>query len=283
MDRNAAVPLVRRLPLVAAMPPATQDNLAGLFVDVSEVVPLTPGEALIHEGALGGSAGYLLLEGAVEVTRECAPAVQLKAPALFGEMQQFNPQALRTATVTPTAPGSALKFTWQELYTRARDALSKADQEHFANAIEESVWERFHADALADMPLFRRLPDRLRLRASLNLMWVARPRRYGDGEELFAQGEPCGDVGFQLTDGSVSLFSGGQKTATLHAPALLGVMPEFDPDRMWTATARAQGPASACRFSWQEYMVRLKETLSAEDHAVFCEAARAAVDEHFAW
>lgn len=283
MDTTTALTLLRQLPLVCAMPEETRDTLATLFLEISEAEPLTVGDKLIQEGALGGATGYVLLEGAVEASRECAPAVRLRAPALFGEMQQFNPEALRTATVSVTEGGSALKFLWQDLYAGAREVLDKVNQARFLEAVEQMVWERFHAGTVAGLALFRQLPDRLRLRSSLHLLWIAQPRRFEDGETLFAEGEACGDVGFQLNSGTVTLLAGGKVRATLQAPELIGVMPDFDPERTWTATARAEGSICACRFSWQEYMARLQESLAPDEYAAFHDAAREAQREHFAW
>lgn len=283
MDNATIQAALERLPLLEAMPEHVRADVMQVMTAVSEVVDVNPGKALIQEGALGGTTGYVLLTGAVEVERTGSPPVPVAAPAILGEMQQFNPQALRTATVTGAEAGAALRFRWPQFYAHARMALGEEAQGQLLAQLERLVWDRFHSGAVLDVALFRTLPNGLSLRAALSLVWNARLHDYPPGAILVEKDQPCGSVGHLLIKGAVALVSGDQTRHTLTAPDLIGVHPDFDPDRAWTATARAQDDATAYTFSWQEYMATLQRRLTSDEYATFLAAARQAKERHFAY
>jgi len=269
------------LPLLAQVPGPARERIAELFLGVSRVLDLEAGDILIQEGALGGTAGYILVHGQVSVERRGAPEVRLDSPALLGEMQQFNPQEQRTATVTAENNGVALKFGWLDLYARAKEALSEDEQHLLLAAIERCVWERFHEEVLLDLPLLRGLPDQLRLQICILLHWLAQPVTARAGETLFVQGATCGGHGYLLIEGKVALLAGGQTLGQVQAPSILGIFPAFDPDASWTATARATEGVSALKFNWQALDLLLAQWLSAQGREQFRTALDAAQDRDF--
>ena len=230
---------------------------------------------------LGPGAGFVLLQGTVEVQKEGAPGITLPAPALLGEMQQFNSQSLRTATVLAKGECIARKFSWQELYRQAKQDLDASEQAMLIDSIERVVWERFDRDTLMDIALFRGLSDRLRLRACVTLQWLTEQVILAGGETLFQEDEMCGAVGYLLTQGIIVLSKLDHKPVTVAAPNILGVMPHFDPNMKWTATATAEGEVEVLKFSWQRYVLKLKERLSEEDLQEFNEGIEAAAAKHF--
>ncbi len=281
MDKAQAREQVLQMPLLSAMGDGSRGQAADILLAISEELELAHGDLLMHEGALGGMAGYILLEGAVVVAREGASPITLDAPALVGEMQQFNPQAQRTATVTAKGPGMALKFIWQQLYTQAREQLAEAEQALLIDGIERCVWERFHADAVVDLALFRELPDQLKLRASLLLLWNAHPLSLKEGELLFKEGDQCGAVGYLLLDGAVGLSVAGQVRHVVKAPDLIGLLPDFDPEMVWSATALAQSKAELLKFSWQNFMAMLRQRMPGQAQKQFLAACQQATRYHF--
>ena len=283
MDDASIHAALDQLPLLQGMPDDVRAEIARVLVAVSEVMDVDVGKGLIQEGALGGTTGYVLLTGAVEVERAGAAPVRVAAPVLLGEMQQFNPQAFRTATVTATEPGKALRFRWPQFYAHARLTLREEAQTLLLAQLERLVWDRFHTGAVLDVPLFRALPNSWRLRAALLLVWIAHLRDYPGGSLLIEKGRPCGAMGHLLIKGTVALISGDQTRQVLTAPDLIGLHPDFDPDRVWTATARAQDDAASYVFSWQEYLAILERRLKPEEYAAFLTAARQAKQEHFAY
>ena len=272
---------IAELSLWAAFPEGTRQRVAEAVNEVAHLLELEPGEVLFQEGALGGSAGCILLEGRVCVERAGAPPIRVDAPAILGEMQQFNPQAQRTATVRAEGEAQILKFAWQELYAHAKEALDEGEQSALLDAIEHKVWERFDGEVLADLPLLRGLPDQLRLRICLLLHWIAQPITLHEGEPLFSEQETCGGRGHLLTSGELTLSVRGRMCGTVAAPNVLGVFPDFDPDVAWSATATAKGTVTLLKFNWQHALAMMEQRLSQEEQAQFRRAIEAAKDALF--
>jgi len=282
MDAAVVREALMGLSLLAGMPEDVRVEVAEALVGVSELVAPEKGKALFQEGAIGGARGYVLLTGAVVVNREGAEPVQVSAPAVLGEMQQFSLQQYRTATVTVSKSGYALAFDWADFYARARSTLGDEAQGMLLAQIERLVWDRVHSGAVLDVAFFRALPKDWRVRAALLLVWVARPRDFPAGAVLFEEGRPCAGAGYLLIKGSVSLSVSNRQPHVVRAPDLIGVHSEFDPDRRWTATARAMEDVAAYLFSWQEYTVILQRRLDPEAYETFLDIARRAREHHFA-
>ncbi len=281
MASSAWLKQVATLPLLARVPESAREKIANLMVGLATSVELEAGDVLIQEGALGGTAGYILVQGQVSVERSGASPLSLPAPSLLGEMQQFNPVAQRTATVTAENDAVALKFTWPALYARAKETLSEEEQHLLLAAIEHCVWERFHEEVLLDLPLLRGLPDQLRLQICILLHWLAQPVQTDEGNALFLDGETCGGHGYLLLEGRVALVSGGQTRSTVQAPNILGIFPAFDPDASWTATARATTAVTSLKFNWQELDLLLRQRISPEGCERFSTALTEAQQRDF--
>lgn len=282
MEQLALLQTLIRLPLLQAAPDTTKTRLAELLLHVGEPITVSPGDALLHQGDLGGETGFILLRGEVTVERMGAPPATISAPALLGEIQQFNPRAQRTATVRASGPVEALKFAWQTLYAKANEMLSSDEQHLLMDVLERSVCERLACETLGDFPILRNLPDPLRVRVALALHWVAQRMTLADGATLFQQDGLCGASGYLLTHGSIEIRIAGQYSQTIAAPNILGVLPEFDPDQRWTASATAQGDVELLKFNWLNYTAMLQRRLSSAEQETFAKAIRASAGECFA-
>ena len=269
------------LSLLEGMPEEAKERVAGFLLDVSETVSLAEGDTLLRQGDLAGDSGYLLVAGEVTINKEGTEPVGLSAPALLGEMHQFNPQARRTATVRAKGPAQARKFSWLGLYARATEALPEDEQTLLMDGIERVVWERFDRDVLMDLPMLRGLGDQLKLRVCLPLLWIVSHEVLYDGEVLFEQNEKCGAAGYLLIRGKMEFTKAGRHSHVLAAPNNIGVMPEFDPELRWTATAAAQGEVELLRFSWLVYNKMLEQRLSEADRQQFAAAMKAAKKDCF--
>lgn len=281
MDVPEIVDRLRGLPLIGSLPEAAKARAADVFLRVSAPVTYTDGEPIIKARALGGHDGYVLLEGEVLVEKEGTAPVVVGAPALLGEMLQFNPRAQRTANVRARGPVTALKFSWQEFYAQAKQGLSEDEQGHLLEAIERSVWERFGSETILDLALFDGLPDRLKVRVGLTMQWLVQRQALADGERLFAQGDLCGATGYVIVHGAVRLVTTNFPPRVVEAPDIVGVMPAFEPGAQWSATATAQSDVDLLRFSWQEYMAMLERRLSQDELDRFVRAVGANAPRHF--
>ncbi len=269
------------LPLLQRIPGDARERVATLLHRVSTRIAVSDGEILLLQGNVGGDMGFVLLRGAVEIDREETAPIAVSAPALLGEMLQFNPSAQRTATVRVAGDAECLRFPWQDFYAQARRDLSEAEQDMLMDSMERCIWERLGRDTLIDLALFRGVSDQLKLRACLLLQWIVRRAVLSAGEQLFAQDDLCGGAGYILTRGSFELTRPNHPAAIVGSPNLLGVMPRFDPDRRWSATAIARETAELLRFSWLEYEAMLQRRLSQREQQELGDAIAANAAAHF--
>ena len=262
MTASEDLNILASLPLLRNMPRTAQERIANVLSEVSEAIELADDAVLLHQGDLASDTAFMLLHGRVRIDREGVEPVMITAPDLLGEIQQFNPRAQRTASVRAAGPVKARRFAWQVFYEKARAALTPAEQALLMDEIEKGVCERLACETLIEVPIFRGLPDPLRVRASLTLHWLAQRVTVADGATLFEQDKFCGGTGFLLLHGAIELRLAGRLSQTLSAPSVLGVMPEFDPALRWTATATAQGDIELLKFSWLNYMTMLRQRLT---------------------
>lgn len=95
---------LRRVPLFAGMTDRAAEAVAGLASEVS----FADGDAVIREGEPGESF-YLLLSGAVRVTRDGAPVRALAPGDFLGEISLVDGRP-RTATATAVGAVRALEI-----------------------------------------------------------------------------------------------------------------------------------------------------------------------------
>lgn len=245
--------------------PELRAKVAQLLLDLGKCLSLAEGDVLIHEGDVGGGSGYVLLAGNMRVEHERDTAVRLTPPALLGEMHQFNPRALRTATVTADTPCEVLKFSWFDFQFRATSQLTHDEQDALMETMEQLVWQRFHHESIFNVPCFQGIAERTRLRLCLTLVWLAKDLHLPAGAVLFQQQELQGGAGYILLNGDVALARAGQPIGTLSAPTLLGAATTFDPRRTWSATATAKTSVDLLQFEWPELEAYLVQRLGEPD------------------
>lgn len=258
---------------------ASRRRIAGVFCDAGEIVPFSDNEPLIKMGGIGGDAGYVLLRGRAVIEREGEAPIMVSAPALLGEMSQWNPRAVRVASVTCRGAGEALRFSWREAHARAQDLLDPADQARLMEAVERIALQRFQREDLLDLPLLRGLPDELRLRICILLQWVAHPLELAAGAPLFEADALCDDTGYLILQGEIAVSRSGEAPHVVAAPDLIGIHPQFDPELRWRASAHALTPVEALRFAWRVFLSLLDKRMIAGERKRFQAIIHAAADD----
>ncbi|MBI2431728.1 MAG: cyclic nucleotide-binding domain-containing protein [Candidatus Hydrogenedentes bacterium] len=279
---TADVEAIASLPFVKGLPAHMHHGLARLLARLSEAMECGPDDVIIREGEIGGASGYILLDGSVQVAREGKPPVQVRAPALFGEMHQFNPHAARTATIATVDRARLLVFPWRDLYEESREIFTEGEQQLLLEGLERLVWQRVDRGGLWDLSLFDSLPDALRVKAGILLLWVGQSKCLKAGEILFEQDSLCGNTGFLLLRGKLALTAGNHAMSGFTAPDVLGVQPAFAPERRWTATARALSEVEVLSFSWLDYLKRLQNRLPSQDFRAVVQSVETQAGKHFA-
>ena len=116
-------------------------KVAVLFQEVAALRRVPKNAAWIRQNEPAENKGYLLVEGAVAIQKPDAPEISCEAPELLGEMMQFNPTHLRTATVVAMRDCVVLQFLWDDFWARTRQRLSEPEQEKVRQVLEEVAWE----------------------------------------------------------------------------------------------------------------------------------------------
>lgn len=269
------------LPFLQNMPDGAKEKICAVIESVSEETTASSGEELLQEGHLAFASGYILLQGTVSVEREGLDAIELSAPRLLGEMSQFIQDDARVATIRATTDASFLRFSWDDLYENAGKALSKEENAALIQAIERIVWDRYDLQDILGLAMLSDLSDELKVRVCLPLPWIGKRVKLENNKSLFKAAARCKAQGFILTSGKISLIWQGADERVVAAPNIIGVMPNNKPDRIWSASAIANGDAELLAFSWIEYSDKLRERLTNQELTQFFESLKNNAKRHF--
>lgn len=143
MEPEATAAILSDIPFIQSLPDATRDGLTRIIIGVSNPEAIKAGAVLFTQGEPGTDEGYFVLKGEFEVKKSGAAAAQIPAPELLGEMKQFNPVGLRTATVKAVTPLEVLAFKWADLQNGLEAGLSSDAFQAVEQALESYAWEHF--------------------------------------------------------------------------------------------------------------------------------------------
>lgn len=143
MDIDKVRVNIRALRIMKDLDEGLQEKLADLFQSIGIPRTVPAGGVFIHEREHVDNKGYILLEGRVLVRKEGFQDVVCKAPELIGEIMQFNPAGVRTATCAGAVDSVVLRFMWDEFWERAEKALTEEELKLVRETLETQAWEHF--------------------------------------------------------------------------------------------------------------------------------------------
>ena len=143
MDMDEIRAKIKSLRIMHGSDDGLQDKLVDLLQSISVPRVVPAGGVFIHEREHVDNKGYILLQGAVLVRKEGHPDLTCKAPELIGEIMQFNPAGVRTATCAGAVESIVLRFMWDEFWTRAESALAPEEMALVKESLETQAWEHF--------------------------------------------------------------------------------------------------------------------------------------------
>jgi len=100
------------------------------------------------------------------------------------------------------------------------------------------------------VPLIQSLPEGMRNRLGMILLWIAEPRELAAGETLFAEGAQDTNQGCLLISGKAEIEKEASRLTTVEAPVLLGELQQFTADEVRTATVRIVEAGLVLFFDW---------------------------------
>jgi CRP-like cAMP-binding protein len=134
---------LRALRVLGGMNDTARDKFTGILATIGQPESLPPGTVIFREGEHAEDRGYILLEGDIRVLKLDAPEIVASAPEILGEMAQFNPRALRTATVETAGDVRVLSFAWTQLNDAIVRQCSQDESDAIRQALESYAWEHF--------------------------------------------------------------------------------------------------------------------------------------------
>jgi hypothetical protein len=130
---------VSEIPIFNSLDSDLANALANMIAKIGTERILDTDEDLYSEGSSDLNTGAILLAGAVRVRKANANEIEVSAPSLLGEMQQYEPTFERTATVSAAEECVVLEFQWHDFVFMAKELLSREDQVRLRETLEDSI------------------------------------------------------------------------------------------------------------------------------------------------
>ena len=143
MDMDEVRIKIRDLRIMKGLDDPLVEKLTDLLQSISAPRVVPAGGVFIHEREHVDNKGYILLQGAVLVRKTGFPDITCKAPELIGEIMQFNPAGVRTATCAGAVESIVLRFMWDEFWQKAEQILSADELAKLKEKLETQAWEHF--------------------------------------------------------------------------------------------------------------------------------------------
>ncbi len=129
-----------------------------------------------------------------------------------------------------------------------------------------------HDEIISDLPFIRAFPDALRHRIVTMIQDISESQDIAKGTVLLVKGDTTSDHGFILLEGTVEVLREDIPTTTVHPPALLGEVKQFNPAHERIADVTALGDLKVLRFNWKDFNAAAVDRLSESELALFLNA-----------
>ena len=136
-DYRAAV---TNLAFMKELPGELREKVAAVFDEVGVLRAAPKGMAWLRQGEHTPDKGYLLLQGTAAIRKMEHPEFSCEAPELLGEIMQFDPRHLRSATVSAATDCVLLRFMWPSFWEACEDHLTQDECSTVKTAIESCAW-----------------------------------------------------------------------------------------------------------------------------------------------
>lgn len=121
---------------------------------------------------------------------------------------------------------------------------------------------------ILDTPLVRSLPDKMRNKMVMLLLWISETEEVTREQKLFVQGDVDTDRGCLILEGMVRIITEGNNRNTINAPDILGEVQLFTPNGERTATVEVVVGGEILTFGWLEFGAEARKIMSEEEFAV---------------
>ncbi len=129
-----------------------------------------------------------------------------------------------------------------------------------------------HDEIISDLSFIQAFPDALRHRVVTMIQDVSSPQDIREGTILLRKGDTTSNDGYILLEGTVEVLREDIPTTTVHPPALLGEVKQFNPVHERIADVTALQDLRVLHFNWEDLNATAVERLSESDLALFLNA-----------
>jgi CRP-like cAMP-binding protein len=120
---------------------------------------------------------------------------------------------------------------------------------------------------ILNTPLVKNLPESMRNKFAMQLLWIAQTEEVSREQNLFVQGDKDSDYGCLILEGMVRIITEKSNKKTIDAPDILGEVQLFTPQGERTATVEVVVGGEILTFSWKEFGNAARENFSEEEMA----------------
>lgn len=143
MSSESTFERICEVSVMRELPQELRERVAYIIEDISKKRKVPKGAVILREMEGGNAKGYILLEGAVGVLKTDAPKHRVPAPELLGEIMQFTPAQVRTATVGAVEDCLVLKFEWDTFWAALTAESTPDEVGKVRSLLEERAWTHF--------------------------------------------------------------------------------------------------------------------------------------------
>ena len=129
-----------------------------------------------------------------------------------------------------------------------------------------------HEETISDLPFIQAFPDALRNSIVTMIQDVSEPQDVKQGTVLLKKGDTSSNHGYILLEGTVEVLREDIPITTVHPPALLGEVKQFNPVHERIADVTALQDLKVLRFNWDDFNAAAVKTLNESDLALFLNA-----------
>ena len=117
-------------------------------------------------------------------------------------------------------------------------------------------------------PLVKNLPEGMRQRFVMLLLWISQTEEVSREQQIFRQGDKETDEGCLILEGIVRVITEDSDKKTIEAPDILGEVQLFTPQGARTATVEVVVGGDILSFGWREFGVAAREHYTKDEMAV---------------
>ncbi len=132
-----------------------------------------------------------------------------------------------------------------------------------------------YRSSLLCLPAIVELPEPMRNRVAMALLWIGQPAQFAVGEAIFVQDDEDEHTGCVLLTGEAEVLRDNQDAVRVAAPELLGEMQQLEPTAQRTATVQVTRDAHTLMFSWHDFVAYSGALLTTEEQIALRDVLRA--------